>query len=113
VAICLECSADLHMAQMMPLPFTVSCFSKIQIGFTVLAPAHPGGPGQRAVERVCVCVSARLTADQAGLQKIADKFKKYDFSALLLIGGFEVNTLLLGNRNLSHLLFSVCCVSRA
>jgi len=32
----------------------------------------------------------RVTADQAGLQKIAEKFKKYDFSALLLVGGFEV-----------------------
>jgi len=43
----------LHMAQLMPLPLTVSCFSKIQIGFTFLVPAHPGSPGQRAVERVC------------------------------------------------------------
>jgi len=34
--------ADLHMAQLMPLPFTVSCFSKIQIGFTFLIPAHKG-----------------------------------------------------------------------
>ena len=34
---------------------TVSCFSKIQIGFTFLVPAHPGSPGQRAVKRVCVC----------------------------------------------------------
>jgi len=33
VAICLELGADLHMAQLMPLPLTVSCFSKIQIGF--------------------------------------------------------------------------------
>jgi len=33
VVICLEQGADLHMAQLMPLPFTVSCFSKIQIGF--------------------------------------------------------------------------------
>jgi len=40
------------MAQLMPLPPTVSCFSKIQIGFTFLGPAHPGSPGQRAVERV-------------------------------------------------------------
>jgi len=40
----------------MPLPLTVSCFSKIQIGFTFLVPAHPGSPGQRAVKRVCVCV---------------------------------------------------------
>ena len=32
--ICLEQGADLHMAQLMPLPLTVSCFSKIQmIGF--------------------------------------------------------------------------------
>ena len=44
------------MAQLMPLPFTVSCFSKIQIGFTFLVPADPGSPGQRAVKRVCVCV---------------------------------------------------------
>jgi len=29
------------MAQLMPLPHTVSCFSKIQIGFTFLVPAHP------------------------------------------------------------------------
>jgi len=46
----------LHMAQLMPLPLTVSCFSKIQIGFAFLVPAHPGSPGQRAVKRVCVCV---------------------------------------------------------
>jgi len=39
--ICLERGADLHMAQLMPLLLTVSCFSKIQIGFTFLLPAHP------------------------------------------------------------------------
>jgi len=33
MAICLEQGADLHMAQLMPLPLTVSCFSKIQIGW--------------------------------------------------------------------------------
>ena len=44
------------MAQLMPLPLTVSCFSKIQIGFTFLVPADPGSPGKRAVKRVCVCV---------------------------------------------------------
>jgi len=52
--ICLERGADLHMAQLMPLPLTVSCFSKIQIGFTFLASAYPGSPGQRAVKRLCV-----------------------------------------------------------
>ena len=56
MVICLERGADLHMAQLMPLLLTVSCFSKIQIGFTFLVPAHPGSPGQRAVKRVCVCV---------------------------------------------------------
>ena len=44
------------MAQLMPLPLTVFCFSKIQIGFTFLVQDHPGGPGKRAVKRVCVCV---------------------------------------------------------
>jgi len=56
MVICLERSADLHMAQLMPLPLTVSCFSKIQTGFTFLVPAQTGSPRQRAVKRVCVCV---------------------------------------------------------
>ena len=53
MVICLERDADLHMALLMPLPLTVSCFSKIQIGFTFLVPAHSASPGQRAVKRVC------------------------------------------------------------
>jgi len=56
MVICLERGADLHMAQLMPLLLTVSCFSKIQIGFAFLEPAHQGSPGHRAVKRVCVCV---------------------------------------------------------
>jgi len=44
------------MAQLIPLPLTVSCFSKIQIGFTFLVPAHLGSPGQMAVKRVCVAI---------------------------------------------------------
>jgi len=56
VVICLERDADLHMAQLIPLPLTVSCFSKIQIGFTFLVPAHLGSPGRKAAKRVCVCV---------------------------------------------------------
>ena len=50
MVICLERDADLHMAQLMPLPLTVSCSSKIQIGFTVLVPAYPGCPGKEAVK---------------------------------------------------------------
>ena len=56
MVICLELDADLHMAQLMPLPLTVSCFSKIQIGFTFLVLAYPGSHGRRAIKRVCVCV---------------------------------------------------------
>ena len=52
MVICLE-----HMAQVMPLPLTVSCFSKIQIGFTFLVPAHPGSPGKELLNG-CVCVRA-------------------------------------------------------
>ena len=54
MVICLVRGADLHTAQLMPLPLTVSCFSEIQIGSTFLVTAHPGSPGQRAVKRVCV-----------------------------------------------------------
>ena len=61
MVICLERVADLHMSQLMPLPLTVSCFSKIQIGFTFLVPAYPGSPGKRAVKCVCVCVKVRFS----------------------------------------------------
>ena len=54
VVVCLEQGADLHMAQLVPLPLTVSCFSKIPIGF--LVPAHLGSPRKRAVKWACVCV---------------------------------------------------------
>jgi len=60
VVICLERGADLHMAELMPLPLTISCSSKIQIGFTFLVPAHLGSPRQRAVKQVCVQVLVPL-----------------------------------------------------
>ena len=49
-----ERGADLHTAQLMLLLLIVSCFNKIQIGFTFLVPAHLGSPGKRAVKRLCV-----------------------------------------------------------
>jgi len=64
MVICLELGADLHVAQLMPLPLTVSCFSKIQVGFTFLVPAYPGSPGQRADKRVYVFIF--LTAEFMG-----------------------------------------------
>jgi len=56
MVICLERDTDLHMAQLMPLPLTVSCFSKIQIGFTFLVLAYQGSPGKMAVKWLCVFV---------------------------------------------------------
>jgi len=53
VVICLEQAVDL--AQLMPLPLTVSCFSKIQIGFTFVVLAYPGSPGKGPLN-VCACV---------------------------------------------------------
>ena len=55
MVICLGRGADLHMTQLMPLPLTVSCFNKIQIGFAFLVPAHLGGPGRGPLNG-CVCV---------------------------------------------------------
>ena len=63
VVICLERGADLHMALLMPLPLNVSCFSKIQIGFTFLVLAYPGSPGRGPLKGcvcVCVCTCARV-----------------------------------------------------
>ena len=77
MVICLEQGADLHTAQLMPLPLTVSCFSKIQIGFAYLVPAHPGSPGQRAVKRVCVCVCFMC---------ICVSSEHFDFVLLVLLG---------------------------
>jgi len=57
MVICLKLGADLHMAQLLSLPLTVSRFSEIQIGFTFLVPADLGSPGKRAVKRVCVLLS--------------------------------------------------------
>jgi len=60
MVICLERCVDLHMAQLMPLPLTVSCSNKIPIAFTFLVPAHLGSPGQRAVN-TGVCVSFQIS----------------------------------------------------
>ena len=75
MVVCLEQFADLHMAQLMPLPLTVICFSKIQIVFTCLVLAYLGSPGKRAVKRVFVCLL-------------------YIFFWLLVIGSFSALTLL-------------------
>ena len=72
MVICLERGADcLHMVQLMPLPLTVSCFSKIQIGLPFLVPAHLGSPQKRAVKRVCVCVCVCVVGQQSILMSMS------------------------------------------
>ena len=66
MVICLERSADLHVAQLMLLPFTSSCFSKIQIGFTFLVQAHPGSPGQGPLNG-CVCILVLFTSEKCSI----------------------------------------------
>jgi len=65
MVICLQRGVDLHVAQLMPLPLTVSCFCKIQIGFTFLVLAHPGSPGNRAIKRAHVCAISVLSDSTA------------------------------------------------
>jgi len=50
----------MHIAKLIPLPLAVSCFSKIQIGFTFLVRAHLGSPRHRADKQVYVCVYCML-----------------------------------------------------
>ena len=57
---CLGRGADLHMVQLMPLPLTISCFSKIQIvlplWYWLIQPVIPDKI-RRAVKTVaCMCV---------------------------------------------------------
>jgi len=58
----------------MPLPLTVSCSNKIQIGFTFLVPAHPGSPRQTDVKRASVCDKCHCKLYK--MTKQADKFFK-------------------------------------
>ena len=62
MVICLKRGADLHMAQLMPRPLTVSRFSKIQTDFTFLVSVYTSSPGKRAVTWECVCVSSLMYA---------------------------------------------------
>jgi len=54
VLICLKRGADLHFARLMPLPLTVSCYSKIQIGFWYRLTRVV--PDKGSLNGVCVCV---------------------------------------------------------
>ena len=105
MVICLERGADLHMAQLMPLPLTVSCFSKIQIGFTFLVPAHLGSPGKRAVKRVCVCVYAAARCDGILTITVPELMNKsdHDLFCKLCAPTHALNHLLPPTRNRANL----------
>jgi len=102
MVICLKGGADLHiiMAQLMPLPLTVSCFSNIQIGSTFLVPAHPGSHAQRVVKRECVLLlpsPCAFTTQQIcgriyALNMILPNIPLGLFTALLLILLPKLNT---------------------
>ena len=53
-----HCNDTSFQVSLTDCPRTVSCFSKIQIGFTFLVPANLGSTGKRAAKWVCVCVYA-------------------------------------------------------
>ena len=102
MVICLERGVDLHTAQLMPLPLTVSCFSEIQTGFTFLVPAHLGSPGHRAIKRVCVCVcvieklipsrySARVWITD-GYRAVRIGFQHYIMSQYLKQSDYQIAT---------------------
>jgi len=84
MVICLQQGADLHMAQLMPLPLTVSCFSKIQIGFTFLVAAHLGSPGKRAIKRVCMYSDINISQGSVVTHLRSGGIFKYDYVANLL-----------------------------
>jgi len=115
VVVCLELGADLHMAQLMPLPLTVSCFSKIQIGFTFLVPAHLGSPEKRAVKWVYVCVGEtfvfmsylahKLQTCYVGMTVLlhsyisaTDKIYLFESNPFITLFAFSALTLLVGRQ---------------
>jgi len=87
VVICLEQDADLHMAQLMPLPLTVSCFSKIHIGFTFLVPAKLGNP-RLGLLNVCVCVDYTLNI----LQHFVDVLLVWLLTSVCIVSLFVGHT---------------------
>ena len=76
MVICLERGADLHMAQQMPLPLTVSCFSKIQIGlpfwYRLTRVVLDKGPLNVCV-CVCVCVSCFIAMPREFMGRTSPK----------------------------------------
>ena len=99
MVICLELGVDLHMAQLMPLPLTVSSFRKIQIAFTFLVPADLGSRGKRAAKRCVVVVISELTCGNCKTTQCSSVVSRLvTFCSVCLLADFlVVVNLLLGD----------------
>jgi len=60
MVVCVVRGADMHMAQRIPLPLTVSCFSKVQIALPFWYLLTWVVLEKRAVKRVCVLAMTAL-----------------------------------------------------
>ena len=97
MVICLERGANLHMAHLMPLPLTISCFSKIQIDFTFLVPAHPVVP-EKGPLNGCVCVmvlKGKVKGRDVNSREIAFLGRESQFPGLGRDSRFRPSTYLL------------------
>jgi len=95
MVICLERGADLHMAQLMPLPLTVSCSSKIQIGFTFLVPAHlTCVVSDKGLLNGCVCVCVCVCSFDTTLEFVeAIRTVRPAVTALSVVDAASITTL--------------------
>jgi len=97
--ICLRRDADLHMAQLMPLPLTIFCCSKsrlvLLLGFTFLLPAHPRSPRQSPGAVIC-CSSSWLNLVESSLaQNTVKRMSSQSHTMDLIILFVYVNHFLL------------------
>jgi len=102
MVMCLEWGADLHIVQLMPLSLTVSCFCKIQIGFTFL-----GSATKRAVKRGCVCICVCAFAILTDLLRI----EKTSGGVVRERMKCDINRVLIGNVSIFDRLTYIVAVS--
>ena len=96
----------------MPLPLAVSCFSKIETGFTFLVPAGPGSPGQWAVKRcvcVCVCVCALIGQLASGCRLQGGPVRRYKDSLKINLRACDLAPSVLRTGPLDRSVWRQCC----
>ena len=89
---CLGWDADLHVAQQMPLPLTISCSSKSRLVLTFLvylsgtcSPGWSRTYSRRAVKWFCVCVVRKGVAQS----EVAELFNVNRCTVYRIVRGFE------------------------